>query len=111
MNQGRPFVWKRHGPASWVGQGLRNHHGEANSVSQVNGDSEGLPVWKKAAPSPILALMPDNSVPSHMFVVPFELLSQHWSSEIVTLCKSVHRPFMRDCLGLQNSSASIPAGF
>ena len=77
-----------------------NHQGRAYSVSQVNGDSDILPtcwvclgglikqtmafastsVWKNTTP-PILVLMPDDSVPPHVSLVPFKLLPQHWSSE------------------------------
>ena len=49
---------------------------------------------------PALALMPDNSVPSHMSLRPFSLLSQCWSSEVVSLRKSVLRPFKRALSGI-----------
>ena len=78
------------GPESWVGQGLRELPGRANSHSQVDGDSDIVPaywlrgrsaqrgtmasastsVWEKAAP-PALVLMTDNSGPPHMSLVPF----------------------------------------
>lgn len=41
------------------------------------------PVCEKAAP-PALTLEPDNSVTPCMFLVPFQLLPQHWSSEQVS---------------------------
>ena len=57
--------------------------------------------------------MPDSSVLPCMRLVPFQLLPQCWSSEEVSLSKSVHKPFKRDCLGIHQflfSTASAPAG-
>ena len=51
--------------------------------------------------------MPDNSVSPYMSLVPFELLSQLWSSEGVSQSKSVCGPFKRDGLGLQKISVSL----
>ena len=42
-----------------------------------------ISVWEKAAP-PELTLKPDNSVPPHMCLAPFKLLSPSWSSEQVS---------------------------
>ena len=57
-----------------------------------------------------LASMPDTPVPPHMALVPFKC----WSSEGVSLSKSMYGFFKRNCLGLQlgtSSTDSIPAGF
>ena len=56
--------------------------------------------------SPALTLMPNNSVPPCMSLVPFKMLPQHWSSELMSL-SSVCRPFRRNCLGLQKPSVSL----
>ena len=45
--------------------------------------------------------MPDASVPPRVPLVPLKLLPWCWSSEGVSLSKSVHGPFKRNCLGLQ----------
>ena len=124
---------------AWVGQKIGwgrasgNHQGGANSVSQVDGVSDVVPAcWLcvgraqkrnnglcqhfclgESYPQ-ALALMPDNSVPPPMSLVPFNMLPLHWSSEEVSLSKSVHGPFKRTCLGIQkfiSSRTSIPAGF
>ena len=50
---------------------------------------------------PALALMPDTSVPPCMLLVPFKLLPQCWSSEEVSLNKSLCGFFKRNCLELQ----------
>ena len=63
---------------------------------------------------PISPPMPDNSVPPCMFLVPFNLLPPCWSSEGVSLSKSVHGPFKRNCQGILSflsSTSSIPTGF
>ena len=52
-------------------------------------------------PPPVLILMPDNLVPPSMFLAPFMLLLQHWSSEGVSQSKSMHRSFKRNCLKFQ----------
>ena len=86
-----------------------NQQGRVNIVSQVDmhppagsgGLSKGTmasastSVWEKAAPL-ALSLKPDNSVPPHMSLVPFELLPQCQSSEGVSLSKSVCWPFKRN---------------
>ena len=85
-------------PTSSIGQGFRETPRQPNSISQIDGDSDMTPassmgrglskramasastsVWEKAA-LPSLTLVPDNSVFSHMSLVPFKLLLQHWSS-------------------------------
>ena len=51
---------------------------------------------------PALTLTPDTSVPPPMSLVPFKLLPQCWSSEGVSLSKSMCMMFKRNCLVLQN---------
>ena len=92
-------------PQAGQGGDSGNHQGWVNSVSQADGDfhmnlsissvggrglrkgrmaSSSTFVWQKAAtppPAPALTLVPDNSVPYSMSLVPFELFPQHWSSE------------------------------
>ena len=49
-----------------------------------------------------------------MSLMPFNLLPQCWSSEEVSPSKSVHRPFKRNFLGVQqflSSTVSISTGF
>ena len=114
------------GPVSWWGRISRNHQGEANSVSQVDGDSDMASafqvcveraqkrnnslcqhfIWEKAA-APALTLMPDTSVPLCISLVPFELLPQCWGSEGVSASKSMNGPFKRSCLGLWKASISL----
>ena len=48
---------------------------------------------------PALTLMPDTSGPPCMLLVPFKLLPWCWSSEGVSLSKSVYGLFKRICLG------------
>ena len=65
-------------------------------------------------PPTTLALMPDNSVPPHISLMPFNLMSPQLSSEGVSPNKSVCGPFKGNCLGYQqclSSTASIPTGF
>ena len=50
--------------------------------------------------SPAFALMPDTSVSPCMPLVPFKLLPRCWSSEGVSLIKSVCEFFKGNCLGL-----------
>ena len=62
----------------------------------------------------LIALMPDNPVPSHTSLMSFNLLLWCSSSEGASPSKSICRPFKRDCLGIQqflSSTASIPDGF
>ena len=68
--------------------------------------SASTSAWEKAAPL-ALTMMPDYSVTPHMSLVPFKLLSLSWSSEGVSLSKSVHRPFKRNCPGFQKLSVSL----
>ena len=72
--------------------------------------STSTSVWEKAS-SPALTLMPDNSVPLHMFMVPLELLPQCWSSEEVSLSESVWGPFKRNSLGFQKPWISLSLWF
>ena len=46
--------------------------------------SASTSVWEEAAP-PALAPKPNSSVPPHVSLAPFELLSQCWSSERMNL--------------------------
>ena len=87
-------IW--HQAASSVGEGLRKGTVVSASTS----------IWEKDAP-PGLTLMPDNSVPPHMSLVPFELLPQWWTLEGISLSKLVCGPFKRNCLGLQKPSALL----
>ena len=95
------------------GGGLRKSPGWGESMSQVDGASDMVPtcwlsecmgvgirkgtiasastfVGQKATPSPsALALMPDSLVPLFMSLVLFKLLPRSWSSEGVSLSKSM----------------------
>ena len=51
--------------------------------------------------TPTLRCMSDTSVTPHMLLVSFKLLPQCWSSEGVSLHKSICRFFKRNCWGLQ----------
>nr|KAF6469801.1 hypothetical protein HJG59_011159 [Molossus molossus] len=58
--------------------------------------------------------MPNNSFLPYVSLVPAELPPPCWSLEGVGPSKSLHRPFKRNCLGLQKPqppSALIPTGF
>ena len=57
--------------------------------------SASTSVWEKAAPTAV-SLMPDNSVPPHMFPMYFEVLLHCLSSETVSLSKSMCGPFKRN---------------
>ena len=85
------------GPASWLGQGVRNHQNEVSRVSQVNRDSDmvlpadsvlgglskgtmasaGTSVWEKAVLLTLPTPKSDSSVSPWMSLVPFQLLLQH----------------------------------
>lgn len=70
-------------------------------------------VWEKAA-STGHALMPDNSVPLHMSLVPFKLLPQHWMLEWMRQSQSVCIPFNSntwDFSCLPSHWAALSAGF
>ena len=56
-----------------------------------NGLCQHFCLGESCAPS-ALALMSDNSVHPHMFLLIFKLLPQCWSSWGVSLCRSVCRP-------------------
>uniref|UniRef100_K9IG64 Uncharacterized protein n=1 Tax=Desmodus rotundus TaxID=9430 RepID=K9IG64_DESRO len=66
-------------------------------------------LWEKVVP-PDLALKQDNSVPPHLFLVPFKLYLR--ASESIR--KSVHGPFKRniwECSSPPSHSATISTGF
>ena len=68
----------------------------------------------KLPPHLLLALLPNNSVLSHMSLVPFRLLPYCWSSEGVSPSKFVCGPFKRKAWGSRrppSPSASIPSDF
>ena len=98
-----------------------NHQRGANNVSQAlwrEGSSKeqwSLPTLLSGRKLFLaLALMPGSSVSPHRFLVPVELLLQHWNSQRMSLSKFMGGPFKRNCLGFQNPpspSASILAGF
>ena len=62
---------------------------------------------------PLLTLMPNTSVSPSMLLVSFKLLPQCWSSERVSLSKSICGFFKGNCLGLQKflSSTQCPLVF
>ena len=94
-------IWRL--PAGSVGEGLRKGKMASASTS----------FWEKAA-FPALALMPDNSFPPHMSLVPFELLPQCWSSEGVSSSMSVCGPLRGiawDSRSPPSHLATIPSGF
>ena len=125
------------GPTSLMGWGLRESPGWVNSDSQADGDSNVVPACylcgvesssKEQWPLPALlsgsklprshqglTLMPDlllqTSVTSCVSLVPFKLLSQHWSSGRVILRWFIHGPFKRNCLGLQKPSVTFNLNF
>ena len=141
MNQDRPSIWKNHWKQlGWAYRSSKegvsgNHQGRANTVSQVDGDSDmasacqlfvgrqGVSqkrnngfcqhfVWQKAALhslrplSPALPLIPDNFVFPSMSLM-LSKLPQCWNSEGVSQSKSVHGPYKRNCLGHQKPSISF----
>ena len=87
----------------------------AGSLGEVSGKEQ----------RPLPALLPGRKQPSSshpdarhfsafLFVlVPLKLLPQHWSSELVSQSKFVHRPLKRNCLGCLKPivSSSIPISF
>ena len=82
-------------------------------ISKGTVASVGTSVWDKVAP-PNFTLMPENSVSFCMSLVLFKLLYQSWSTEGLSLNKSVHGPFRRnawDSSCHSSHSATIPAGF
>ena len=104
----KPLEMAWMGPQAGWGRVLGNHQEGVSNVSQGDGDSDVTPVyacsggglsrgtmasastsvWEKAAP-PALTKKPDNSVNACVSLVPFELLPHHWSSEGVSVCKSM----------------------
>ena len=105
------------GPQVGWGRVSGNNQGMVNSVSQADGHSDMAPASQRcvcvclagnlrkgtvtSASTPALILMPDNSIPPCMSLVPFKLLPQCWNSEGASLSKFVHGLFKRNCLGLQ----------
>ena len=82
-------------------------------ISKGTVASVGTSVWDKVA-HPKFTLMPENSVSFCMSLVLFKLLYQSWSTEGLSLNKSVHGPFRRnawDSSCHSSHSATIPAGF
>ena len=61
--------------------------GKRRGLNEGKMVSVSTSVWEKAVP-PVLALKPDNLVTPSMSLAPFLLLSQHWSSEQVSLSES-----------------------
>ena len=91
-------VWCRHSASVWGGS-LRK--GTMASASTF--------IWKKAAPQ-ALTLMPDNSVPPWLSLVPLSCCP----SAGLRVGESVPEPCKRNCLGLHQPSdctASVPAVF
>ena len=90
-------------PASSLRGGLRK--GTMDFVSNS--------VWEKDA-FPSHTLMPGSSVPSCMSLGPFELLPKQWSSERVSLSKSMHGLLKRNAWNFRSPlspSATVPSGF
>ena len=133
MNQERLFVWNSH----WKQLGIRKLHG---SGSQVGGTvlaqltetwiwhwpagfvgrglckgvtaSVNTSVQEKAVP-PAFVLKPDNSVPPHLFLAPFQHFPQQWSSGSVRVrqCASPLREKPRSPGVLLSHSAIVSTGF
>ena len=115
MNQDHTFIWKVtvNSLGGTESQGI-SRVGE-NSVSQVDGVSDMarclLALWLcggraqkryshlyhdfclEESHPPVLTLMPDNLVPLHRSLMPFNLMPLCWSSEGASLSKSVFKPF------------------
>ena len=68
--------------------------------------SANISVWEKTAPQ-ALALVPDNSFPPHMSLVPFKLLPQHWNSEGVSPSNSM----LEEELPGTSAAKDIPPNF
>ena len=78
-------------------------HHPADSVECVGSDRGHWPLsaflsGRKLSPGSLL--MPDTSFPPCVPLVSFKLLHWCWSSEGVSLSKSVHESLKRNCLGL-----------
>lgn len=118
MSQDWPLIWKSHWKLlgwakSWWGRASRTHQDGTNSMSQVDGISNrehaywlcqvrakqgnnGLyQHWflGESCPLPALTLMLDNSISTHMPLVPFKVLPQGYSSEKVSLSKFMQGSF------------------
>ena len=116
----RPLIRKSNS-SKLDGTKCRDFQGRANGVSQVDGSSdmapacwlcgcvEGserdnglcLPFCLGESCAPALALMPDPTLSPCMPLVPFKLLPWCWSSEEVSLSKSMCGFLKRNYLGLQ----------
>ena len=111
------------GPKVWWSRASENHQGWVNSVSLVGGVSDmvstcqlcgcaggeikketvasvSTSVWKKAG---LHDLMWGISVPPHMSLVPFNQLPLCWSSQSVSVHKSVWGPLR----GISRDSSSF----
>ena len=135
MSQDQLFIWKSSlgGPISWVGWSLwgspgwglarlmesQTWHQPAGSVA-LSGEYSEKGQWPVTAflserkLSSNSRLIPDTLVSPCMPLVPFKLLPLCWSSEGVSLSKSMHESCRKNCLGVHeflSSTTSIPAGF
>ena len=125
VSQDQPLIWKNSfgGPVSWVGQSLRGSPGWGKQCYpdwwSLRYSIYPLALWLcvgraqkrdsslcppfclgKSCPS-TLALMPDTSFSPCMPLAPITQLPQCWSSEGVSLSKSLWGFFKRNCFGLQ----------
>lgn len=91
-------IWHPPAHVLWVNESLNKGTMASASIS----------IWNKVASS-ALSLNPDNSVPSHMSLVPFKLLPQCWSLEQVKL--SVSKYTCWDSSSSSFHSATISIGF
>ena len=122
MSQDQPFIWKSslEGSVSWVGWSLWVSPGWGKQCQpgwwslrygnwllalcicghrKQTISSAHLSVWEKAVPHSHLDARHFTFFLYSM--VPFKLLPQCWSSEGVSLIKSICGFFQRTCLGLQ----------
>ena len=129
MGQGKPFVWQSHWKQlGWVRKlGGVGPHGItrvgqtvwARLMDSLYGArllavwlclwgglrkgtvaSANTSVWEKVAPQVLPWCQKIHFLPTCL--VPFELLPRCWSSEGVSLSKSLCRPFKRNCLGIRH---------
>ena len=119
MSQEKPFIWKSSlgGPMRWVGWSVKRSPGWDNQCYQVVvvsdmalacrvcgslGEGSGKGQWPAFLSGesylPAFTLMPATSLSPCM---PFKLLPRCWSSEGVSVRKSVRGFLKRNCLGLQ----------
>lgn len=127
----RWFLWKSlGGPTSWVGYGCRKSRGWGKQwltdywrlrygtglLALLGDGSERNNVLcqyfclGESWSSPH-SLIPDNSVPPCKFLVPLELLAQCWSSEQVSLSKSMCRSFTKTPGRPSSHFVTIPTSF